>query len=60
MKNNVIVILPFTTKMYIDDLISLNNTTFDKYLHKIYPMELSITKETHSDKEASYMDLSLQ
>ena len=30
---------------------------FEKYLHKIYPHELSITKGTHSDKEASYLDL---
>ena len=45
------------TFRYIDDLISLNNTTFDKYLQKIYPQELSITKETQSDKAASYLDL---
>jgi len=45
------------TYRYIDDLISLNNTVFEKYLHKIYPPELSITKETHSDKVASYLDL---
>ena len=36
---------------------NFNNTTYDKYLCKIYPQELSITKETHSDKEASYLDI---
>ena len=45
------------TYRYIDDLISLNNTVFESYLDKIYPAELSITKETNSDKEASYLDL---
>jgi hypothetical protein len=46
-----------STFRYIDDLISLNNTIFEQYLDKIYPPELSITKETHSDREASYLDL---
>ena len=46
-----------STFRYIDDLISLNNVVFERYLDKIYPPELSITKETKSDKEASYLDL---
>ena len=46
-----------STFRYIDDLISLNNGVFEKYLDKIYPPELSITKETKSDKEASYLDI---
>ena len=46
-----------STFRYIDDLISLNNIVFERYLDKIYPSELSITKETNSDKEASYLDL---
>ena len=46
-----------STFRYIDDLISLNNSVFERYLDKIYPQELSITKETQSDKEASYLDL---
>ena len=45
------------TFRYIDDLISLNNTVFESYLNQIYPPELSITKETNSDKVASYLDL---
>ena len=45
------------TYRYIDDLISLNNPVFERYLDKIYPPELSITKETNSDREASYLDL---
>ena len=46
-----------STFRYIDDLISLNNSVFERYLDRIYPQELSITKETQSDKEASYLDL---
>ena len=46
-----------STFRYIDDLISLNNSVFERYVDKIYPSELSITKETNSDKEASYLDL---
>ena len=45
------------TFRYIDDLISLNNIHFERYLEKIYPPELSITKETNSDKEASDLNL---
>ena len=55
-KNADVKLFNFTFR-YIDDLISLNNTVFEKYLDKIYPTELSITKETKSDKEASYLDL---
>ena len=44
------------TFQYIDDLISLNSN-FGKLLHEIYLQELSITWETHFDKEASYLDL---
>ena len=46
-----------STFRYIDDLISLNNPVFERYLDQIYPPELSITKETQADKEASYLDL---
>ena len=55
-KNADVKLFNFTF-CYTDDLISLNNTVFEKYLDKIYPTELSITKETKSDKEASYLDL---
>ena len=46
-----------STFRYIDDLISLNNSVFERYIDQIYPPELSITKETQSDREASYLDL---
>ena len=49
MQNNLI--LPFDILMTIS---VFNNKPFEKYLHKNCPQELSITKETHSDKEASY------
>ena len=54
MQNNLI--LPFDILMTIS---VFNNKPFEKYLHKNYPHELSITKETHSDKEASYWGFSL-
>ena len=47
------------TFRYIDDLISVNNPVFESYLQKIYPAELSITKENTSDHQASYLDLSI-
>ena len=45
------------TFRYIDDLISINNPVFERYLQDIYPAELSVTKETESDQQASYLDL---
>ena len=41
------------TNWYINDCISLTNTTFGEYLSNL-PQELSITKETQYDKENSY------
>ena len=56
-EKNVHLNLFNSTFRYIDDLISLNNIVFERYIDKIYPQELSITKETQSDMAASYLDL---
>ena len=45
---------------YIDDLICLNHSTFEKHLSKIYPSELTVKRENGaSDRYASYLFLSL-
>ena len=48
------------TFRYIDDVLSLNNTKFENYLHHIYPPELEIKNTTVSSNSASYLDLFLE
>ena len=48
------------TFRYIDDVLSLNNTNFENYLHRIYPSELEIKNTTVSSNSASYLDLFLE
>jgi hypothetical protein len=45
---------------YIDDVLSLNNSRFRDYLHRIYPSELEVKDTTDAQKSASYLDLLLE
>jgi hypothetical protein len=45
---------------YIDDVLSLNNSRFGDYLHRIYPNELQVKDTTDTQKSASYLDLPLE
>ena len=45
---------------YIDDVLSLNNSRFGDYLHRIYPNELEVKDTTDTQKSASYLDLHLE
>ncbi len=44
------------TSRYIDDLISLNNPTFDTFILAIYPKELQIKQENSIEDSASYLE----
>jgi hypothetical protein len=48
------------TFRYIDDVLSLNNSRFDDFVDRIYPIELEIKDITDTDKSASYLDLHLE
>ena len=43
--------------MYIDDVLSINNSKFENYLGRMYPAELKIKDTTESTASASYLDL---
>ena len=43
----------------IDDVLSINNPDFEKYLSQMYPPELEIKDTTESNTSASYLDLLL-
>ena len=45
---------------YIDDVLSLNNSTFGDFVVRIYPIELEIKDTTDTDRSASYLDLHLE
>ena len=48
------------TLLYIDDVLSLNNSRFDDFVDRIYPIELEIKDTTDTDRSASYLDLHLE
>ena len=45
---------------YIDGVLSLNNSRFGDYLHRIYPDDLKVNDTTDTQKSASYLDLHLE
>ena len=47
------------TFRYIDDLLRLNNSQFEKSIPNIYPKELEFKKTTESPKHFSYLDLNI-
>ena len=45
------------TFRYIDDLLTLNNPTFEKEIKNIYPPQLELKNTTETDSRLSYLDL---
>ena len=48
------------TCRYIDDVLSLDNSSFGDFVDRIYPIELKIKDTTDTDRSASYLDLHLE
>jgi len=48
------------TYRYIDDVLSINNARFDKYLDVIYPSELEIKETSDSPHFVNFLDLHLE
>jgi hypothetical protein len=48
------------TFRYIDDVLSINNSMFNDFVDRIYPIELEIKDTTDTDRSASYLDLHLE
>ena len=47
------------TYRFIDDLLSVNNKMFKKYVSSIYPKDLELKETTESDEKCSFLDLLL-
>lgn len=58
MKNNIFEARKFNyTMRYIDDLLVLNNNTFENSIRDIYPAELQLKKTTENPSALSYLDI---
>ena len=47
------------TFQYIDDLLTLNNPTFEQEIRNIYPRQLELKRTTETDSRFSYLDLEI-
>ena len=48
------------TSRYLDDIFTIDNPEFEKYIPEIYPAELRLNKANTSDKETSFLDLDIK
>jgi hypothetical protein len=48
------------TFLYIDDVLSLNNSRFCDFVDRIYPIEHEIKDTTDTDRSVSYLDQHLE
>ena len=48
------------TCRYLDDIFTIDNPEFEKYIPDIYPAELQLNKTNTSDKETSFLDLNIK
>ena len=48
------------TSRYLDDMFTIDNSGFEKYIPDIYPAELQLNKANTSDKETSFLDLNIK
>ena len=48
-----------STSRYLDDLLNIDNPSFEQMVGKIYPTELQLSKANSSDTEAPFLDLNL-
>ena len=48
------------TSRYLDDIFTIDNSEFEKYIPDIYPAELQKNKANTSDKETLFLDLNIK
>ena len=48
------------TFRYLDNIFTIDNPEFEKYIPDIYPAELQLNKANTSDKETSFLDLNIK
>ena len=48
------------TSRYLDDIFTIDNPEFDKYIPDIYPAKLQLNEANTSDKETSFLNLNIE
>ena len=48
------------TSRYLDDIFTIDNTGFEKYISYIDPAELQLNKANTSGKETSFLNLNIK
>ena len=48
------------TSRYLDDIFTIDNPEFEKYIPDIYPTELQLNKANTSDRKTSFLDLNIK
>ena len=48
------------TPLYLEDIFTIHNPEFEKYIPVIYPAELQLNKANTSDKQTSFLDLNMK
>ena len=48
------------TSRYLDDIFTIDNPEFEKYIPDRYPAELQLNKANTSDKETTFLDLNIK
>ena len=48
------------TSRYLDDIFTIDNPGFEKYIPDIYPAELKLNKANTSEEETSFLDLNIK
>ena len=60
MRDNLCIGKKFSdTVRYIDNLLTLNNNSFEEEIMNIYPPELTLKRTTESNSRISYLDISI-
>ena len=49
----------YTTSIYLDDTLNIDNVYFDTMISQIYPSELQLNKANTSGTESAFLDLHL-
>ena len=55
-QNNQVVKIFSNTFWYTDDLLTLNNPTFEQETSNIYPRQIELKRTTEMDSRLSYLD----
>ena len=48
------------TSRYLDDILTIDNPFFERFIPSIYPSELQLNKSNYAPSECSFLDLNVE